>query len=192
MSAASAGRGKAALLWALFSSFFAIGVVTVGGGAAMMPLVIEYAVRKRRWISENEGADCLAVCHSLPGAIAINAGIYIGKKTCGLAGALAAVLGIVTPSFIVIIIAMLFLERLGENPYVNGAFEGAKAAAAALVIVACLRVGKDILKRKADILIAVFAFAAIVFCGVSALIVIAAGAAFGLARRFFCERNARK
>jgi chromate transporter len=192
MSAVSCGRGRAALLWRLFASFFAIGVVTVGGGAAMTPLIVDCAVRKRRWISEREAADCLAVCHSLPGAIAINAGVYIGKKTCGLAGALAAALGIVAPSFIVIILAMLLIGRLGESPWLSGAFEGAKAAAAALVIVACLRVGREVVQKRTEILLAACAFAAIAFLGVSALIVIAAGAGFGLARGFFRGRSARK
>ena len=192
MKAAASRREKAALLWALFSSFFVIGIVTVGGGAAMTPLVVDCAVRKRRWINESEAADCLAVCHSLPGAIVINAGLYIGKKTGGLAGALAAAAGIVAPSFIVIIAMMLLIGRLGESPWLLGAFEGAKAAAAALVIVACLRIGRGLIKKATDIALAVLAFAAIAFGGVSALAVIAFGAVFGLARGFLGGRGLRK
>jgi chromate transporter len=189
---AASRKSKAALLWALFSSFFAIGIVTVGGGAAMTPLVVDCAVHKNRWISESEAADCLAVCHSLPGAIVINAGIYIGKKTGGVAGALAAVAGIVAPSFIVIILVMLLIARLGANVWLYGALEGAKAAAAALVIVTCLRVGKGIVKKATDFVLAALAFAAIAFAGVSALLVIAFGAAFGLARGIFHGRSARR
>jgi chromate transporter len=185
-------KSKATLLWALFSSFFAIGIVTVGGGAAMTPLVVDCAVHKRGWINESEAADCLAVCHSLPGAIVINASIYIGKKTGGVAGALAATAGIVAPSFIVIILVMLLIARLGENVWLYGALEGAKAAAAALVIVACLRVGRGLVKKATDFILAVLAFAAIAFAGVSALFVIAFGAAFGLVRGFFRGRSARR
>ncbi|MDR2295311.1 MAG: chromate transporter [Clostridiales Family XIII bacterium] len=192
MKIAASHRARAALLWALFSSFFVIGIVTVGGGAAMTPLVIDCAVRKRRWIDEREAADCLAVCHSLPGAIVINAGIYIGKKTSGLAGALAAAAGIVAPSFLVIIAMMLLLGRLGENPWLLGAFEGAKAAAAALVIVACLHVGRGLIKKATDLALAAGAFAAIAFGGISALAVIAFGAAFGLVRGILAGRRARK
>ncbi|MDR2131902.1 MAG: chromate transporter [Clostridiales Family XIII bacterium] len=185
-------RDKAVLLLALFSSFFAISAVTVGGGAAMTPLIIDCAVRKRRWISEREAGDCLAVCHSLPGAMAINAGVYIGKKAGGVAGSLAAVLGTVAPSFIVIILAMLLIGSLGESPWLHGAFDGAKAAAAALVVVACLRIGGRIIKKAPDIALAAIAFAAVAFGGVSALIAIASGAVFGLVRGFLFRRKARR
>ncbi|MDR2355693.1 MAG: chromate transporter [Clostridiales Family XIII bacterium] len=192
MKITAAHKARAALLWALFSSFFVIGLVTVGGGAAMTPLVVDCAVRKRRWISESEAADCLALCHSLPGAIVINAGIYIGRKTGGLAGALAAAAGIVAPSFIVIIAMLFLLGTLGENPRILGAFEGAKAAAAALVVVACLRIGKGLIKKATDVALAVLAFAAIAFGGVSALAVIAFGAGVGLVRGRVGGRGARK
>ncbi|MDR1571089.1 MAG: chromate transporter, partial [Clostridiales Family XIII bacterium] len=116
------GRGR---LWDLFSSFFVISLVTVGGGAAMIPLVVDFAVERKKWLSEEGMVDCLAVCQSLPGAIIINIATYIGKKTGGLAGALAAALGSVAPAFATIMLVMLFIDRLGGNSHLAGALDGA-------------------------------------------------------------------
>jgi chromate transporter len=146
----------------------------------MIPLVADFAVERKKWLSGEEMVDCLAVCQSLPGAIIINIGAYIGKKTCGFAGAVAAALGSVTPAFVTIILVMLFIDGLGENSRLAGALDGAKAAAAALVIVACLRIGKGAVNGLRDRILAAVSFAAVGVFGLPAAAAIGAGAVVGL------------
>jgi chromate transporter len=171
---------KAGRLAELFLSFFTVSLVTVGGGAAMTALIIDFVVRKKRWLTEAEMTDCVALAQSLPGAIVLNVATYVGKRTAGFAGSVAAVFGVITPAFIVIILVMLFLGRMGGSVWLNGALEGARAAAAALVVIACLRIGGGVVKGAADWLLAAASFAAVAFFGLSALLAVAGGAAAGL------------
>ena len=176
-------------LWELFSSFFVIGLVTVGGGAAMIPLVAELAVEKKKWLSDEEMVDCFAVCQSLPGAIIINIGTYIGKRICGVAGSVAATLGSITPAFAIIILVMAIINGLGESHRLAGALDGAKAAAAALVLVACLRIGGGSIKKARDKALAAASFAAVGLFGISALAAIGAGAVAGIISGFFDRKR---
>ena len=77
----------------LFASFFKIGLFTIGGGMAMLPLIQHTVVERKKWMTEGEMTDCIAVSQALPGVIAINAATYIGKKRKGLGGAFSASLG---------------------------------------------------------------------------------------------------
>ncbi|MEG1584113.1 MAG: chromate transporter, partial [Anaerovorax sp.] len=135
-------------LWELFYEFFKMGLFTFGGGLAMLPLIRSLTVEKRKWMTEEEAVDCLALCQALPGVIAINAAIYVGNKQKGLVGAVFATVGVILPSFAIIIGVVLFLGAIEDNPYVNGAFEGIKAASAGLILVAAYQVGKQVMKTK--------------------------------------------
>ena len=167
------------LLWDLFASFFKLGTFTFGGGMAMLPLIRDLVVDKKGWLTDDEVVDCFSICQALPGVIAINAATYIGKKQGGLKGAICASLGVILPSFIIIIIAVLFLGAIEENPYVNGAFEGIKAASAGLILYAAYRLGKQVMKDKISWLIAGISFALIVFADVTALWAVVFGAVSG-------------
>lgn len=165
-------------LYQLFAAFFKIGIFTIGGGLAMIPLIQHTVVDEKKWLSEEEMADCIAVSQSLPGVIAINAATYVGKKKKGLAGSLAASFGVIMPSFTIIIGAVLFLDTVGPNQYVEGAFTGIKAASCGLIAYAGYRVGRQVLKGKLSILICLATFAAVVIFGISAVWpILAAGTA---------------
>jgi len=114
-------------LFALFATFFKMGLFTIGGGLAMLPLIQHTVVDKKGWLTEDGMADCIAVSQSLPGVIAINAATYVGKSRKGFAGALAASFGVILPSFIIIICAVIFLGTVGPNQYVEGAFTGIRS-----------------------------------------------------------------
>ena len=117
----------------LFWEFFKIGIFTIGGGMAMIPQIQQVVVKDKGWLSEEEMVDCIAVSQSMPGVIAINSATYIGRKTNGFSGAAAATTGVITPSFLIIILIVSFLGMVGENHYIQGAFVGIKAAVCGLI-----------------------------------------------------------
>lgn len=177
------------LIWELFITFLKIGTFTFGGGLAMLPMFRKAVVDEKGWMDEEEMTNCLAVSQSLPGMLAVNAAIYIGKRKRGVAGSIAASLGVVLPAFVSIIIILLFLGKIEENHYVQGAFEGIKAASVALIAVAAYKMGRQILKGKLNCFIAVVSFLIIVFAGISAVWAIIFGGLAGLAFHFLQERK---
>ncbi|MDO4487038.1 MAG: chromate transporter [Bacillota bacterium] len=164
----------------LYWEFFKIGMFTVGGGAAMIPQIQQVAVRDKGWMTEDEMLDCIAVCQALPGVIAINSGTYIGRKIGGVRGSIAATTGVITPSFIIIVLAVTVLGAIGENQYVIGAFTGVKAAVCGLILVTAVRLGKQSLKSVFQWILAVTAFIVIGILGINAIWVLIAGAVLGI------------
>lgn len=167
-------------LISLYAEFFKIGLFTIGGGMAMIPQIQQIAVNDKEWLSEDEMLDCVAVGQSLPGVIAINCATYIGRRCAGFAGAIAATLGVVTPSFVIIIMAVTLLESLGESSYISGAFMGVKAAVCGLILVTAYRLGKQNLKTTFQKIVAVCALLLIGVVGLNAVWVIIAGAVAGV------------
>lgn len=167
-------------LWKLFIAFFKIGLFTIGGGLAMLPLIQRVVVDDYKWMEEDEMIDCIAICQSLPGVIAINASTFVGYRKKKLAGAIAATLGTIMPSLIIIILAVTFLEATGNNPYVNGVFVSIKATSCGLIAFAAIKLGKQILKSKFAWAIAIIAFVMIAVFGVTAAWAIILGALAGL------------
>jgi chromate transporter len=155
------------LIFELFSAFLKIGTFTFGGGLAMLPLIRETTVEKKGWMTESEMVDCLAISQSLPGMLAVNASILVGYRKKALAGSIAAALGVILPAYVSIVVILLFLGKIEENSYVQGAFEGIKAASAALIALAAWQMGKQVLKGKLEYFIAGVSFLIIVFAGVS-------------------------
>lgn len=177
------------LLWELFLTFLKVGAFTIGGGLAMLPIIRKVTVEQKNWLTEEEILDCFAICQSLPGVIAINAAIYIGNKKKGIAGAVASVIGVILPSFCIIIIILLFLGKIEDNLYVQGAFEGIKAASVALILVAAYRMGKQVLKGKLEYFIAITSFIIIVIAGINAIWAIVFGGLSGCTAFFYKRRK---
>ncbi len=167
-------------LWKLFSGFFKIGLFTIGGGLAMLPLIQRMVVDDYKWLDDDEMIDCIAVCQSLPGVIAINTATFVGFRRKGFIGSVAATLGTVLPSFTIIILAVVFLGAIGENPYINGAFNAIKAASCALILYSAVKLGKKILKDKLTWIVACISFVMIAIFDVSAIWAIILGAISGL------------
>lgn len=178
-------------IWELFAAFLRIGTFTFGGGLAMLPLIRKTVVEEKGWMTEDEMIDCLAVSQSLPGMFAVNAAIYVGNRRKALAGSISAAVGVSLPAFVSILVILLFLGRIENNPYVLGAFEGIKAASAALIAVAAYKMGKEILKGKLAYFIAAASFLIIVFAGISAVWSIILGGLTGLLS-YLIRHNRRK
>ncbi|MCF0117777.1 MAG: chromate transporter [Bacilli bacterium] len=117
----------------LFIEFFKIGLFTFGGGYAMIPLVKE-TVLKNGWLSEELFYEFLGICESTPGPIAINMATYVGTTQGNFLGALCATLGVVLPSFIIILIIAALLSKLMENKHVKYALTGIKYVVVGLII----------------------------------------------------------
>ncbi|SCK01546.1 chromate transporter%2C chromate ion transporter (CHR) family [uncultured Eubacterium sp.] len=164
----------------LFWTFFKLGLFTIGGGMAMIPLIQDIVVDKKKWMTEEEAVDCIAVSQGLPGVIAINMATYIGQTKKGILGAIVATVGVILPSFIIIILVIKVLAGIGENRYVNGALTGIKAAATGLIAYSAYKVGRQVLKGPFQWILALLSFAAIAVFSVNAVWAIVAGIFAGL------------
>ena len=123
----------------LFLTFFKIGVCTFGGGYAMLPL-IQAEVEKNGWLDAKTLVDLLAVSESTPGPIAINLSTFVGGKLGGVPGAACATLGVVLPSFVIILLVLRFLQKFRNSRVVSGALRGVSPAVVGLIAAAFLRV----------------------------------------------------
>ena len=123
----------------LFLTFFKIGLFTFGGGYAMVAVLEREIVEKKQWILKDEFLDLIAIAESTPGPIAVNSATYIGYKTGGFLGSLFCTLGMVLPSFIVILVISLFFEAFLKLEYVKYAFRGIQACVSFLIISAGLK-----------------------------------------------------
>lgn len=118
----------------LFWVFFKLGLFTFGGGYAMLPHIKEVVIEKKKWLTEDEVLDIIAIAESTPGPIAINMATYIGNKKKGFWGSVFATLGVVLPSLIIIFAISLFFDAFLKNQYVKYAFVGIKCGVAFLIL----------------------------------------------------------
>lgn len=118
----------------IFFSFLKIGMFTFGGGYAMLPLIEQELITKRKWIEQKEFLDLLTLAQSVPGPIAVNTSVFVGYKVRGFGGAVAALLGSVLPSFVIILVIAVFFTDIRHNPVVDAAFKGMRPAVVALII----------------------------------------------------------
>lgn len=147
----------------LFSTFFKLGLFTIGGGVAMIPILRNIMVNDKRWFSEEEMMDIITICQSLPGVIAINMATYVGFKRRGLLGSFVATVGVILPSFVLIALLARGIDLLGGNPLVQGALGGLRAAALGLMVLAVFQVAKSVVRDRVAVLAAILCFAAVVW-----------------------------
>lgn len=120
------------IFWQLFIEFFKIGLFTIGGGYAMIPLVKE-AVLNYNWLTESEFYDFIGICESTPGPIAVNMATFVGADQGGIFGSICATLGVILPAFIIILIIASILKNLTENKFFKGFINGVKPVVVALI-----------------------------------------------------------
>ena len=118
----------------IFVSFFKIGLFTFGGGYAMIPLIEREVIDNRKWVERKEFLDLLTLAQSVPGPISLNTSVFVGYKVRGLRGAATALLGVVLPSFVILLAIALFFTDVRHNPVVDAAFKGMRPAVVALII----------------------------------------------------------
>ena len=164
------------LYWESFKTFFKIGIFTLGGGYAMIPLIEEEVVNRHRWVSKDEMLDLLAIAQSCPGVFAINISIFIGYKLNKVRGALATTMGTALPSFMIILAIAMFFHQFEDNHVVAAMFQGIRPAVVALIAVPTFNMGKRAKLNKFTIWIPIVSALLIWLMGVSPIwIIIAAG-----------------
>jgi len=142
----------------LFLSFAKIGLFTFGGGYAMISLIENNCVEKKKWITHDEMMDIAVIAESTPGPIAINCATFVGYKIAGMLGAVLATLGVVIPSFIIIVIISMFLDNFLEISLVANAFIGIKVAVGILIFDAGITMMKKMPKKTLARIIMIVSF----------------------------------
>ena len=126
-----------------FITFFKIGMFTLGGGYAMIPIIETEVVDKHRWISKEEFLDLIAIAQSCPGVFAINISTFIGYKLMKRRGAITCALGTALPSFLIILLIAMFFHQFQNNPVVAAIFRGIRPAVVALIAVPTFNLAKS-------------------------------------------------
>ena len=137
----------------LFLTMLKIGLFTFGGGSAMIALLENEFVAKKKWIEKDEFLDVAAIAESTPGPIAINAATYIGFKNAGIVGSIIATLGICIPSFVIIYAISLFFDAFLSLTLVAYAFKGIQICVVYLILSAGLKMLKQMKKTEFNIII---------------------------------------
>lgn len=180
---------KMSRIWALFTSFFKIGAFTFGGGYAMIPLIQKEIGEKHKWITDDDLLDIIAIAESTPGPIAINAATFVGYKTCGFWGAFFSTLGVVLPSFVIIIIISYLLRGFAHIPAVKYAFYGIRAGVLALIVKALWSMYRQCPKNLISYIIMALAFAVAVIFDINVIYIIIGCALTGLIASLVAERR---
>ena len=126
----------------LFLTFARIGVCTFGGGYAMLPILQRELVENRGWAREEDLADYYAVGQCTPGIIAVNTATFVGRAKAGIAGGVAATLGVVFPSVVIIVLIAAFLRNFMHLSWVIHAFNGVRAGVVALITTSVIKLLK--------------------------------------------------
>jgi len=121
------------IYWTSFKTFFRIGIFTLGGGYAMIPMIEAEVVDKHKWVSKEEFLDLIAIAQSCPGVFAINMSTFIGYKLRSTRGAISCTLGTALPSFLIILMIAMFFQQFEDNPVVAAIFRGIRPAVVALI-----------------------------------------------------------
>ncbi len=139
----------------IFLTFFKIGLFTIGGGLAMIPIIQDEFVNKQKWLDDQDVTNVLALSQALPGVIAINSATFVGYKIAGVLGSSLATLGVVLPSFLIIFLLSLFYDSsITQNIFIHKAFIGFNAGITALIFLTTLKMFKGILGSAFSLFIA--------------------------------------
>ncbi|MEA5028117.1 MAG: chromate transporter [Sphaerochaeta associata] len=173
-------KSNSTSLWDLFISFFRIGGLTFGGGYAMLPMLQREVITKHNWVTEEEVLDIYAIGQCTPGIIAVNTATMIGYRKRGIAGAIAATLGEVSPSLLIITLLATILFHVQENVWVQHAFGGIRVAVCALITQSVLSLAKKSLIDLPTVLFYLAVVLSTFFLSVSPVVIVLFAIFFGL------------
>lgn len=178
----------------LFITFFKIGAFTFGGGYAMIPIIQHEVVEKNHWVTDDDILEIIAISESTPGPIAINSATFIGYRICGFWGSFFSTLGVVLPSFVIILLISFVLNEFQELKAVQYAFNGIRAGVLALLVKALVGMYKKSPKNRVAYTVIAASFVAALFAkyfGISVLWVIIGCAIFGLTASVYADKKAK-
>ena len=164
----------------LFGIFFKIGLFTIGGGYAMIPLIQKEVVESKKWMDAREFIDMLAMAQSAPGVIAINTAIFIGYKMKGIKGSLVTTLGSALPSFLIILAVAMVFTNFRDNLVVERIFKGIRPAVVALIAAPLYKMAKSAGVTWKTIFIPIVAVLLIWLAGISPIWVVISAIAGGV------------
>lgn len=178
---------KTESLWSILLTFLKVGAFTFGGGYAILPVIQQEVVERRKWVSQASFSDILIITQGMPGQLALNSAIQIGIRLRGTVGGLVAALGVTTPSVVILLaIAAFFYPLFRDNIYVQAVFYGLRPAIVALIAAAAIKMGRDILHGWIGIILCAVLLAIAIITRIHPIIVLLAGGLAGLA---VCRRQ---
>ena len=180
------------MLFKLFYSFAYIGAFTFGGGYSMLPMFRRVLVEKHKWLSDEEITDFFSAAQCLPGIIAVNTAVLTGYKQRKTAGGIAAAIGTVLPSLIVILIIAAFISNFADYPVVGHAFAGIRVCVCVLILNTVVKLWKQSIVDKIAIIIFIAVFITSVLTSLSAAILVIAAGVCGIAISFGKKKGAAK
>ena len=143
------------MLWEMFLTFAKIGVMTFGGGMAMLPILEREIVQNKKWATEEELVDYFAIGQCTPGIIAVNTATFIGQKKKGVLGGIAATLGVVFPSLIIITVLAGLITNFAHLAWVQNAFAGIQVCVCVLILNAVLKLlKKSVVDKRTAVIFA--------------------------------------
>ena len=164
----------------LFIAFAKVGVLTFGGGYAMLPILQREIVEKNNWAEDDELMDYYAIGQCTPGVIAVNTATFIGQKNKGLLGGIMATLGVVTPSLIIITAIAAFISNFSDLAIVKNAFAGVRVCVCVLILNAVMKLWKSSVVDKATLIIFIGVFLGSVLTDLSPILFIVITAIAGI------------
>ena len=173
----------------LFLTFFKIGAFTFGGGYAMIPLIQREVVENKKWITDDDILEIIAIAESTPGPIAINSATFVGYRVCGFWGSFFATTGVVLPSFVIILAISFILNQFQNITAIQYAFNGIRAGVLALLLKALWTMYKKCPKNIVSYIVMAFAFVTTAFLDIPVLAVIISCAVFGLVSSIVTKRR---
>lgn len=163
----------------LFLTFAKIGLFTIGGGYAMIPL-IEREIVSKNWVSKEDFMEMFALTQSLPGIFAVNISIFVGYKLHRLKGSVVCALATILPAFVIMMVIAMFFSQFQDNQTVIAIFNGIRPAVVALIVVPCLNAIKTLKLKYWQLILPAIAALLIWQCGLSPIYIVLAGIVGGM------------
>jgi len=175
----------------LFTTFAKVGVMTFGGGYAMLPILQREVVENKGWATDEELTDYYAIGQCTPGVIAVNTATFVGKKQHGIPGSIAATLGIIFPSLIIIMTIAALITNFADIPAVKHIFAGIRVCVCVLILNSVVKLWKKTVVDKATLAVFICVFVLAVFLDVTPVVFVLLSAAAGLVLGYFKAKGGK-
>ncbi len=175
----------------VFISFAKVGVMTFGGGYALLPMLQREIVENKGWATEEELTDYFAIGQCTPGVIAVNTATFVGKKLYGFPGAVFATLGMIFPSLVIITLIAALIYNFSDIPAVKHIFAGIRVCVCVLILNAVVKLWKKTVIDKATLIIFICVFLLAVFIDITPVVFVVLAAVAGLVLGFFKEKGGK-
>ncbi len=176
----------------LFLTFAKVGVMTFGGGYAMLPILQREVVESKKWATDEEIMDYFAIGQCTPGVIAVNTATFIGRRLKGIMGGIMATLGVVFPSIVIITIIAAFISNFAHLEIVQNAFSGIRVCVCVLIINAIIKLWKSAIKDILTLIIFLLTFIGMTFINLSPVVYVIIFGITGIIYKLFIKKEKAK